>query len=386
MLFEMRNNYLTGLLFIISFFLSACDEASKHSEADHEDEKKEEALHSSDEIVFTESQAKAADLQTEMLKPADFTDVIEVSGRILPAQGAEATIAATMSGIVTLSRQSITDGAAVGAGQTILTISASKMANGNPAATAQAELIAARQAHERNSLLLKEKIISQKKFEESSLRLQKAEATAKSLGKESQTRTVSSPMKGYIKDVLVKTGDYVEAGQPLATVTQNSRIQLRADVPERYFSFLPRITTANFRLGYDENKEVFSVNDLDGRLVSKGQATESNGFSVPIIFEMNNQGRVVSGCFAEVWLKGNVRKNVLSVPNEAIGEGQGIYFVYIQKDKDAYQRRIITLGNTDGRRTEVLSGLKEGDCVVVKGTTQIRLAANSGSVPEGHHH
>lgn len=378
------NTY--GVILGAIMALIACHTEPKHSENEHEAEEKSEHAHASDEITFTAAQAQAAGLQTETVTPADFTDVIEVSGRILPAQGAEATVAATMAGIVTLPQQSLADGAVVSAGQALFTISAAKIANDNPAAAAQAELTAAQQAYKRASHLAQENIISQKELEEAHQRLLTAEAAAKSLGSATQTRNVSSPISGYVKDLLVRTGDYVEAGQPLATVTQSRRIQLRADVPERYFSLLPRITTANFRLGYDENREVFSVKNLNGRLVSRGRATESNGYSVPITFEMENRGRVVSGCFAEVWLKGQARSGVLSVPNEAITESQGIYFVYIQTHTDAYRRQVISIGSTDGLRTEVLSGVKAGDRIVTKGVTQVRLAANSGAVPEGHHH
>ena len=43
-------------------------------------------------------------------------------------------------------------------------------------------------------------------------------------------------------------------------------------------------------------------------------------------------------------------------------------------------------GATDGRRIEILSGLKAGDKVVAHGATQVRLAASASVVPEGHHH
>ena len=68
------------------------------------------------------------------------------------------------------------------------------------------------------------------------------------------------------------------------------------------------------------------------------------------------------------------RSNVLAVPNEAITEAQGLYFVYVQVHNDAFKRTEVTIGQTDGIRTEIKSGLKAG------------LAANATSVPEGHSH
>lgn len=74
------------------------------------------------------------------------------------------------------------------------------------------------------------------------------------------------------------------------------------------------------------------------------------------------------------------------MPNEAITEAQGLFFVYIKTHPDTYMRQEVTLGATDGRRTEVLSGLKPGQQVVGHGAVQVRLAANATVIPEGHSH
>ena len=44
--------------------------------------------------------------------------------------------------------------------------------------------------------------------------------------------SVVSPINGYLKNLQVKEGDYVTVGQPLATISQNSRLVLRAEVSE----------------------------------------------------------------------------------------------------------------------------------------------------------
>ena len=61
-----------------------------------------------------------------------------------------------------------------------------------------------------------------------------------------------SPMTGYVKEVLVNEGDYVTSGQPVAIVSQNRRLQLRADLPEKYWASANRIIGANFRPSYSE--------------------------------------------------------------------------------------------------------------------------------------
>ena len=117
-----------------------------HDDEDHAHEADEHDAHGeeTDDIHFTEAQAKACCLTVQTLTPSPFAEVVHVSGRVLPAQGAEATVTATMAGIVAFTGKSMTEGAAVSAGTTLFVVDAKSMADGNPAAVAQSEMKAAR--------------------------------------------------------------------------------------------------------------------------------------------------------------------------------------------------------------------------------------------------
>lgn len=384
----MKKILTIGMACLQIVLLGACHHGHKHEDEAHDahEATHDGHEHGADEIVFSKEQARKAGLQVTELKPTDFAEVVEVSGRILPAPGAEATVAATMAGIVEFAAKDLTDGLQVARGQTLFRINASKMADGNPAATAQAELTAARAALQRAERLAKDRIISERELEDARLRYEAAKSTAASLGNAARRRDVAAPAAGYVVNVTVKPGDYVEAGQPLATVTQRRRLQLRADVPERYYSLLPRIVSAHFRPAYEEGNRTYALNELNGRLVTKGQATDETAHFVPVTFEFDNRGNVVPGCLAQVFLQGRTRPNVLAVPTEAIVESQGLYFVFVQIHADTYLRQEVTPGATDGRRTEITTGLKAGDKVVTAGATHVRLAANATVIPEGHSH
>ena len=362
-------------------------EADGHNhEADEHDHDADEHAGHSAEITFTEAQAKAAGLRLVTVEPGEFAEVVEVTGRLLPAQGDEATVSATMAGIVSQATKNLADGAAVRQGQQLFVINASALADGNPAAAARAELEAARKALARAEQLAAEKLLPQRELDEARSRFRTAEAAARSLGNETRTRAVAAPFTGYVKEVLVRPGDYVQPGQPLATVTQSQRLQLSADLPERHFALLPQIQDATFRLSYEPEGTAHCVSEMGGSLVSKGKASSATGFSVPVTFELPNRGRLVSGSFAQVYLQGATRKGVITVPNEALTEAQGLFFVYVQIHPERYQRQEVTIGATDGRRTEIRSGLTAGQHVVAQGATQVRLAANATVIPEGHSH
>lgn len=381
--------YLPLCLLSLLIAFSSCHSGHDHEADDHDHTAEagaEAHEHAPDEILFTDEQAKRAGLQVAEVQPSDFAEVIEVSGRILPAQGAEATVSATMAGIVRPVSSALVDGAAVSGGQSLFVISARSMADGNPAAAAQAELEVAKLALERTEKLAAQHIISVRELEEARSRHTAALAAARSLGGSAQTRSVASPLSGTLKNILVKSGDYVTAGQPLATVTQNKRLQLRADVPERHYAFLSRIRTARFRMSDASAGQTWSMEELGGRLLAKGNSAQAEDFFVPVTFEFNNRGNLVPGSFVQVWLQGNSRSGVLSVPVEAVTEAQGLHFVYVRLHPGSYRRQEVRLGATDGQRVEILQGLQPGDTVVTRGAVQVRLAANASVVPEGHKH
>ena len=376
-------------LLALAALLASCHSKDSHEDGhDHEAEEQtiHGAQHNDNEITLEPAEAKAAGLTTERLQPAPFSEVVTVSGQILPAAGGETTITATMAGIVGYAAQAVTEGEAVRAGQPLFSISAKQMANGNPAAVAAAELRAAKQDYERAKALIKDRLITARELEAARQRYEAAAATAQSLGGSNETRSASSSMGGYVKEVLVRPGDYVSAGQPLATVAQSRRLQLRAEVPERHYSLLPRITGANFRFSSGDDDTVYTLSSLGGRLVSRGKSAEAGDFFVPVIFEFNNVGHLVSGCYVEVYLLGQERQGVLSIPTSSLTEEQGVYYVYVRTSDHTYRKAEVKLGGNDGRRVEILRGLKAGDEVVTRGAIQVKLAASNGNVPEGHSH
>ena len=352
-------------------------EENEHFEADHHEG------HSDDEIIFTPEQAQAAGVAIETVSPADFAQVVTVSGYVVPTQGAESTISSTMSGIVKIANSGITEGYKVSPNQTVFYISTQELADGNPVAAAKAELVAAKQEWERAQLLIKDNIISQREYEASQLRYETALAASKSMGDGKMVRSVKAPIAGYVQNLLVRNGDYVSAGQALATISQDCHLQLRAELPERYYGMLNDVASANFRLTYNPD-EIYELPKMNGRLLSCGRTVNKGEGFLPITFEFKNVGSIIPGSMAEVFLLGRNKPGTISVPTAALTEELGLYYVYIQTSDHSYRKQEVKKGTTNGKRVEILSGLHEGDKVVGKGAIAIKLAANSGALPDPH--
>ena len=378
-----------------SFVLGGCGHTSHghdgHDEHDGHEATHEGHGHEEGVIVFSPQKAKAAGLTTETLKASDFQTAIRVSGQVMEAQGDEAAVVAKSSGVVRFVRDHLSEGMAISKGETIAVISSEGIAGGDPVAINQTDLAAKRTAYERARQLMADTLISRREYERIEAEYELARVAAGST-KSKSGATATSPLTGYVKRVLVNEGGYVEVGQTIAMVTKSCNLQLRAELPEKYFAEMAEIRDANFVMSYDA-ETVHRVSELHGHLVSMGKSASEGSAYIPITFEFDNRGNVVPGSFADIWLLGTKRGNVLSVPNRALTEEQGIHYVYRQLPSDEpgeapheYEKCEVRLGQSNGQRTEILSGLKAGDKVVVEGVIQVKLAGASGAIPEAHSH
>ena len=375
------NKLTTLLIAIVAYTLTACA-GHEHSD-NHTDTDKHESHDG--EIVISPEQAKTSGITTEAIKAAPFSSAMLVGGQIMPSQGLEQTIAATADGIVRFANTQIAEGTAVGSGQAIATISARNLQNGDPQAKAKAEYEAAKAEYERAKPLAADQIISQKEFSQIRMAYETARIAYEAQAKNASPSgiTIASPMGGYVKSLLVKQGEYVSMGQPIAIVTNNRRLQLRADVPVSDMQQISALGSANFRIA--GSNRVYSISNMHGKLLSYGRSTQDGSAFVPVTFEFDNIGDIVSGAYAEVWLLSKQQTSTLSVPIDALTEAQGHTYIYIKVAKDVYTKREVTTGGTDGKRIEIKSGLKAGEQVVVSGAYAVRLASASTAIPAHNH-
>ena len=367
----------------------------EHEGHDHEHETAEEhaghnheskATKHSDEIIFPKAQAAKTTFEVREIQPASFNQVVKTTGQVLAAPGDEAVIVATSNGVVSFSSNKLTEGTKVQKGQSLFQISSKDIAEGDYYTKVKATYEAAKASYDRAEALVKDKIISQKEFESTKLEFENAKTAynAVSNHKTAKGVSVNAPINGHMKNILVKEGEYITVGLPLATVSQNQRLVLRAEVSQRYYNAMQSVKSANFKTPYDN--KVYSLEDLNGRLLSFGKTSNEDSFFIPVSFEFDNKGEVIPGSFVEVYLISSPIENTLSIPVSALTNEMGIYYVYVQIDEEGYRKQEVALGANNGKEVQIIKGLHPGDRVVTQGAYQVKMASASGAIPHGHSH
>ncbi len=394
---------ISVLLIIGAYLLAGCTSKDPHShEHEHESEHLHEHVHDHEHqhehdheheghdhehegsISLKPGEAEAIGLATEEVAPGTFESVIRCTGTIIGASGDVVTIVAPQSGTVHYTR-SWAEGAPVAAGATLFTLSSRNVGEGDAAERARIAFEVAKADYDRASALVKDKIVSQREYEQALERYEQARLAYEAVG---HGQSAGSPAKaakgGYIARLWVGEGEYVDAGAPLATIAQNRRLQLRAEVPQRYYAMLPSVSSANFVTPYDD--ALYRLSELNGRLLSYGRNAGDASFYVPVTFDFDNRAAILPGTGVEVFLLGKPRTDVVTLPLEAITEEQGLFFVYRRLCENSFEKVEVKTGADDGSRIEILSGINPGDKVVTHGVYRVKLAANSGVIPEGHSH
>lgn len=384
--------------FLVAFSLCACHhhEAGEHNHDAHEEhahshDHEQHGHHHEGAIQVTLDQQSKLGIECEKLQPVTFGQIIKCPAQILPSAGDQRAVTAKASGIVIFHKASLVEGASVKAGETLFTIESDGMADNNMSVRfqeAQATYNLARQEYERKETLAREQIVSQAELAQARAALESATALYNNLKANfsSKGQTLASPLSGYLTSIGVQNGDYVEAGQVVATVSQNRDLYIRAEVQPRYYQSLSHILGASFKVA--GSNEVYSVEELGGGLVSYGKATTADEPLVPVTFRIRNNANLLSGSFVQLYIRTATEQQVLTLPNDGIVEEMGAYFAFVKVCKEEFEKRPITLGPTDGIRTVIASGLQSGEQVVSKGALMVKLAQGSANLDPhaGHVH
>lgn len=341
--------------------------------------------------VFTKEQSWKTDFSTELPVMGPFGQVIKSTAFIQTAPDNEVVVTAKTNGIVTFTSGILTEGIDVTKGELLVTIKTGNLADNDLSvkyAEAKSNFEKAEADYVRVKELAADKIVSEKELLTVKNQYENSKSVFDNLNDNFtfSGQRVTSPLSGSVKQIFVNNGAHVEAGQALVSVSQNKSLILTADVSQKYLPYLGSVKSATIRIVNDS--KVYTLEELNGRVLSYGKSANSDNYLIPVNLLITNNGLFAAGSFAEVWLKSITDLQSLTVPESAIMEDQGIRFVYVQKTPELFEKREVSIGTSDGIRTEIIKGISENERIVTKGALLIRLSQSTGTLDahSGHVH
>ena len=181
---------------------------------------------------------------------------------------------------------------------------------------------------------------------------------------------VKAPISGVIQTRTVQTGQYVQTGTVLATLVRRDPLLLRFRVPERDAARIKPGQQANFRVREDSR-------EFTAKVVHVAESADDTSRLVNITANIDDTSdkSLRPGSFAEISVPVASASEAPVIPVSAVRPSERGFLAYVVEGDKAVER-ILTLGmrSADGR-VEVLSGLKGGESLVVRGAEALSNGA-----------
>ena len=239
-------------------------------------------------------------------------------------------------------------------------------------ARGEAQLTTARQNLTRLSGLYDRGIAARKEVEDARRDVAQAEATVtearsatSATARLAGRQVVRAPFDGVVIARSRQVGDLVDPGapEPLLRLIDPSRLQVEAAVPA---ADLGRIA-----VGGPARVRGASFPDEPARVVARPPSVDPATGTALVRLAFDAPTRRPTGLAADVEIYGEERPAAVLVPVDALVQEGAQSFVYTVDAQKKAHRREVTLGVTAGGQTEILSGVKAGETVVVRGQTAL---------------
>jgi RND family efflux transporter MFP subunit len=178
--------------------------------------------------------------------------------------------------------------------------------------------------------------------------------------------SVRAPFSGVVVAERCEVGEWVGRGDPVSELASLHDLEVRVDVPERYFSRLVRGGEATVHF------EALDGHEVKGRVEAIIPSANTQARTFPLKVRIANpDGRIGAGMLARVVLPAGDARRAVVVPKDAViirGQEQ---MVYRLTDDDTVERVEVETGTGVGSWVEVRSGLDEGARVVTRGNERL---------------
>ena len=228
-------------------------------------------------------------------------------------------------------------------------------------------------AIEQNKIAATQKAVTQSMVEAARRRLELWTLSEKQIAELETTKNLSplitfySNRSGYLSDLFVREGEYVEIGTPMFRLANLSSLWVETQVYSSEVNYLKQSPDLQVEF------EAFPGERIKGEIVYDNPRLENDTKINLVRITVNNpKGNYKPGMMAYVYLKRN-KKQTLVIPKSALLL-QSAITVWVETPEGMFEERMVEIGNSNKREVEILSGISAGELVVTSGAYLLNSA------------
>jgi cobalt-zinc-cadmium efflux system membrane fusion protein len=195
----------------------------------------------------------------------------------------------------------------------------------------------------------------------------------------SPTITLDAPITGKVVEIEAIRGAMVDESTKIMTIIDTRTLWVDAEIYER--------DICGIAMGQPVEITVPAYPDetFTGTVVYVGDVVREETRTITVRAEFANKGeRLKPGMFAKVCIVLDQGTESVVVPVAAVLEEGNRQFVFV-KQSGNFERREVTAGPVEGADQQIVSGLRDGESVVVQGNYQLRSELKRHLLQEAHH-
>lgn len=203
-------------------------------------------------------------------------------------------------------------------------------------------------------------------YESAHAKLKAAQGILHSMEVKVQGTNIIAPKDGVIAKRNYQEGYYAKAGTAILEIADISVLKTSINIPEGQIADVYVGNNAKIKLPAYPDKDIL------GKITHIAPVADDVTHTFAAEVSVENAEGVLAGIYADVVLDALPKKNILTIPINAIvmRDDQATVFV---ADSNGYVKRVVlVLGYTDDKYAEILDGVTENDIIVVEGQNKLR--------------
>jgi RND family efflux transporter MFP subunit len=175
--------------------------------------------------------------------------------------------------------------------------------------------------------------------------------------------TITAPFDGVVSGRLADPGTLAAPGVPLMKV-QGGAMRLEAVIPES--------ALAAARIGSHSlvKLDALGRRELAGRVVEVSPQGDPSSHTFLVKVDLPPDSGVRPGMFGRARFRTGLQRG-LQVPASAVLQREGLDYVLVVDAESIARLRLITIGHGESGSVNVLSGLRDGERVIVRGSERV---------------